>query len=358
MTTTIQLPKIKSKLKNESIPGAIWPVEKANEWYARYKWLTGVNYIPATAINQLEMWQADTFDPQTITKELGWAQSLGFNTLRVFLHSVVWKQDAEGFKKRINQFLDIADRHDIKTMFVFFDDCWNKEPKPGIQPAPKVGVHNSGWMQDPGQTASFDKTIYADLEKYVKDILVHFADDERILLWDLYNEPGNSAKGDASIQLLKQVFKWARAVSPSQPLTAGLWAWDLKELNAFQSTHSDIITYHDYREVPEHLSVIEMLQATGRPLICTEYMARTKGSRFNNILPLLKVENVGAINWGFVNGKSNTIFAWETPLADGSQPTEWFHDILHADGTPYRQEETELIKTLNEPAFKQKMKIA
>jgi hypothetical protein len=330
-----------------SVPGKVWSLEKANAWYKEHKWITGANFLPSTAINQLEMWQAETFDPATIDKELGWAENIGFNTMRVYLHSLAWKQDPEGFKKRVNQYLSIADKHRIKTLFVFFDDCWNPIPKTGLQPTPKPGIHNSGWVQDPGQPLSNDTTLFPSLEKYVKDVMTHFSKDKRILLWDLYNEPGNNGKRDSSLTLLKKVFQWAREVNPEQPISVGLWAWDFEKLNAFQLQNSDIITYHNYEDPQWHLRTLELLKANGRPMICTEYMARTRNSRFSNILPLLKKHNIGAINWGFVSGKSNTIYAWDTPIPDGSQPIEWFHDIYFPTGVPYRQDEVNLIKKLN-----------
>jgi hypothetical protein len=339
--------KSKQKAVAAPVQGAVWSAEKANAWYREHKWISGANYIPANAINQLEMWQAATFDPATIDKELGWAEGIGFNSMRVFLHSVAWKTDPEGFKKRVDQFLSIADRHHIQPIFVFFDDCWNKEPIAGTQPEPKTGIHNSGWVQDPGQPASEDSSSFAELEKYVRDILITFGHDKRILLWDLYNEPGNSGKGNASIPLLTKIFQWARAVNPQQPVSAGLWDWHLTDLNILQLKNSDVVTYHDYEELRMHQRVIELLKASGRPLICTEYMARTRNSRFSTIMPMLKKENVGAINWGFVNGKTNTIYAWDTPLPDGSQPVEWFHDIFNKDGSPYRQDEVNLIRKLN-----------
>ena len=328
--------------------GKQWSVEKATEWYNAHDWITGANFVPSTAINQLEMWQAETFDSATIDRELGWAEGIGFNAMRVFLHSIAWKQDPQGFKSRVNTYLSIADKHKIQTMFVFFDDVWRAEPQPGKQPDPKPGTHNSGWVQDPGQPASFDSTIYPELEKYVTDVMTTFKSDKRVLLWDLYNEPGNNNKRDSSLPLVKKVFQWARAVNPDQPISIGLWAWDLEGLNAYQFLNSDIITYHDYEEPLWHQRVIDLLKAGGRPLICTEYMARTRNSRFSNTLPLLKKENVGAINWGFVEGKSNTIYAWDTPIADGGQPIEWFHDIFFRNGTPYRQDEVNLIKKLND----------
>lgn len=348
LSFNLQAQSNKSKTAVQAVPGKVWSVEKANTWYKEHKWISGANFIPSSAINQLEMWQADTFDSTTINRELGWAENIGFNTMRVFLHSIAWQQDPKGFKQRVNNYLSIADRHHIQTIFVFFDDCWNKSPKAGEQPSPKTGIHNSGWVQDPGDPMYKDSSLYTQLEKYVKDVLTTFSHDKRILLWDLYNEPGNSAKNDTSIPLLVKVFAWARDVNPEQPVSAGLWAWNYEKLNTIQYLNSDVITYHDYEEAPMHERVIQLLKACGRPLICTEYMARTRNSRFSTILPLLKKENVGAINWGFVAGKTNTIYAWDTPMSNGDEPIEWFHDIFRKDGTPYRLDETLLIKKMNE----------
>jgi hypothetical protein len=327
--------------------GKIWSVEKANDWYNKHQWIVGANFIPSTAINQLEMWQQDSFDPETIDRELGYAEKIGFNTMRVFLHSVVYGEGPKSFKSRIDQYLTIANKHHIQTIFVFFDDCWNPNPKPGKQPLPKAGVHNSGWMQDPGRFLK-DPKEFSSLETYMKDIMSSFAHDKRILLWDLYNEPGNSTKRDTSLVLLTKVFTWARDVNPDQPISAGLWAWDFEKLNAFQALNSDIITYHDYEVDTLHTRVIQLLKTHGRPMICTEYMARSRRSTFQSILPVLKKENIGAINWGLVAGKTNTKYAWDSPMPDGAEPKLWFHDIFQKDGTPYNTEETLFIRKITQ----------
>ncbi|MDD7885119.1 glycoside hydrolase family 2 TIM barrel-domain containing protein [Flavivirga sp. 57AJ16] len=325
-----------------------WSREKANSWYANHNWIVGANFNPSTAINQLEMWQERTFDPETIDKELGYAKEIGFNTMRVYLHSLAYKVDPSGFKNRMETYLQIADKNDIKTMFVIFDDVWGKSPKIGIQPEPKPGVHNSGWVQDPGDPASKELENFPELEMYVKDVIGTFKKDKRILMWDLYNEPGNSGKFSASVNLLNAVFKWAREVNPLQPLTAGIWRWEkrFQEVNEIQALNSDIITYHHYGEPGDHLQVLNLLKTHGRPMVCTEYMARTRNSRFSNILPILKEEKIGAINWGLVAGKTNTIYEWDKPIESGEEPIEWFHDIFRKDGTPYRQDEVDLIKKL------------
>lgn len=324
-----------------------WTVEKALEWQKETGWLSGCNFQPSTAINQLEMWQEETFDPETINRELGWAEDLGFNMMRVYLHSYAWKQDPEGFKERLDHYLAISDNHNIGTMLVFLDDCWNPNSRPGPQPEPQFGIHNSGWIQDPSCDLRRDTaTLLPWLEEYVKDIINTFSNDNRVLVWDLYNEPGNGNHLNESLPLLKNVFRWAREVNPSQPLTVGIWRLDLTELNQFQIDNSDIVTYHQYQNPESHNVWLSLLKLHGRPMICTEYMARHFDSKFQNILPLLRNENVGAINWGFVAGKTNTIYKWDEPLPDGAEPELWFHDILRKDGMPYRQDEIEtIIKT-------------
>lgn len=330
--------------------GVRWTESKARDWYASQKWITGCNYQPSTAINQLEMFQKDTFDPATIDRELGWAADLGFNTMRVYLHHLLWTTDKTGFKKRLNEYLAISSKHGIKTLFVFFDDCWNDAYAPGKQPAPKVGIHNSGWVRDPGTMIYTHPDTLKVLERYVKDVLTTFGKDERILMWDLYNEPGNSGQLNKSLPLLKAVFSWAREVNPSQPVSAGIWngSAGFKDLNKFQIEQSDVVTYHQYKYIDEHKHVADTLKKYNRPLICTEYMARSNGSIFQVIMPMLKERQIGAINWGFVSGKTNTIYAWNTPMPSGQEPDLWFHDILRKDGTPFSQEEVALIRKLTQ----------
>jgi hypothetical protein len=324
----------------------VWSKPEANQWYAAQGWLRGCDFIPSTAINQLEMWQSESFDTVTISRELGYARSIGLNCMRVFLHHLAWQQDPAGFKKRIDTYLAIANEKGIKTIFVFFDDCWNESYHAGKQPLPKTGVHNSGWLRDPGKLLYDDPALMTVLETYVKDVLKTFNNDQRILLWDLYNEPGNSNYMNKSMVLLQHVFQWSREVNPSQPLTAGVWNNRLVDLNRFQLESSDIITYHNYEDEKQHQYTIDSLRKFGRPLICTEYMARPRNSTFFKIMPLLKKENVGAISWGLVSGKTNTKYAWDAPMPDGSEPKIWFHDIFRPDGTPYSRKEVDLISYL------------
>jgi hypothetical protein len=345
---------------------ARWPEEKANAWYAQQPWLVGSNYVPKSAINQLEMWQEATFDPVEIDTEFTWAEAMGMNTMRVFLHDLLWQQDSAGFQKRINQFLTIASRHHIRPILVLFDSCWDPLPHLGPQHPPVPGVHNSGWVQSPGAVALSDPAQYPRLKAYVNGIVGTFAKDDRILAWDVWNEPGADNLGSYSREelkdksarvaaLLPQVFEWARAMNPSQPLTGGVWGADmpldqtnLDELQQIQLRESDIITFHNYSWPEYFQQEIHWLQKYNRPVLCTEYMARSVGSTFDTILPIAKQEHVGAINWGFVAGKTQTYLPWESwnhpYIVD--EPPVWFHEVLHPDGTPYREAEVNLIRQL------------
>ena len=354
-----------SSAAQTSAPTARWTPQQAHAWYSQQPWLVGADYIPANAINQLEMWQADTFDPQQIDKELGWAQAIGMNTMRVFLHDLLWQQDPAGFRNRIRTFLEICDKHHIRPIFVLFDSCWDPFPHLGPQPAPKPGIHNSGWVQSPGAIALGDPSQYPRLKLYVTGVIAAFANDRRVLAWDLWNEPDNPNDGSYSAQepkdkqqlvlaLLPQVFAWARSSRPSQPLTSGLWQGDWSSYTALSPTArvqvdgSDIISFHNYSGPQNFEKAILDLSKFGRPLICTEYMARTTGSTFSAILPIAKRYNVAAINWGFVAGKTQTYFPWDSyqhPYID-HPPAVWHHDIFYADGKPYRPEEIALIRQL------------
>src|ERR1700678_2634638 len=346
-------------------PSPRWTETAANAWYAKQPWLVGSNYIPATAINELEMWQADTFDPQRIDTELGWAQSIGLNTMRVFLHDLLWQQDPDGFKKRIDTFLSIAAKHHIKPLFVLFDSCWDPNPHLGKQRAPTPGVHNSGWVQSPGAKALQDPQQYPRLEGYVKGVVGSFAKDDRILGWDVWNEPDNTNEPTYSkleppnkvelVQaLLPKVFEWARSVHPTQPLTSGVWKGDWSDPSKLGRTEkiqielSDAISFHNYDKPEEFEKRVVWLQQYHRPIICTEYMARGNGSFFQGTLPIAKKYHVAAINWGLVAGKTQTYLPWDSwkhPYTD-RQPAIWFHEIFRTDDTPYRQREVDLIREL------------
>lgn len=344
----------------------VWSTDKAWHWYRSCGWLIGCNFIPSNAVNQIEMWSEKTFDPVTIQRELSWAHNAGFNTVRVFLHNAVWTRDKEGFAARIDTFLAIAAKLKLSVIPVLFDDCWHQDPSPGIQQPPVPGIHNSRWVMSPGMKILNDENSWPLLEEYVKDIISRFSKDPRIIMWDLYNEAGNyflpalslpqpkralalasiyikrRILPDKSFALLKKTFEWARQCEAQQPLSSPLWFHE-RQINDFLIENSDVITFHNYGNQTQLQSQITQLKQYERPLVCTEYMARSKNSLFETHLPIFRTQAVGCYSWGLVAGKTQTYYSWTSAKGE-SQPELWFHDLFHTDGSPYRESEIKAIR--------------
>jgi hypothetical protein len=343
-----------------------WTEQAAAHWYDALPWLVGCNFTPSYAINQLEFWQAETFDPVAIDRELAWAAALGMNAVRVYLHDLLWDQDPEGFAARIDTYLAIADRHGIRTMLVLFDSCWDPDPALGPQRDPAPGVHNSGWVQSPGMAALADPSQHERLRRYVSGVVARFADDCRVLAWDIWNEPDNGpevalcnrselrAKSALVTPLLIEAFRWAREAGPSQPLTSAIWLgnWSadhrLSPIQRVQTSNSDVISFHTSGKPRDFGRRLRWLTSFGRPILCTEYMARSAGSTFQAILPKAKKHRVAAFCWGLVSGRTQTHFHWDSTenekIASGSR--KWFHDILHPDGRPHLPHEAEFLRRI------------
>ena len=356
-----------------------WTEERAWQWHSENGWMVGTNFNPSTSINQLEFWQEETYDRETIERELEWSAELGMNMHRVYLHNLLWDQDSIGFLERVDNYLNISESKDIKTLFVLLDDVWHPVPKLGKQPEPIPFVHNSGWVQAPGSEILGDSSRHDELKNYVKGVISHFADDKRVVGWDLYNEPDNVASSDPenlvnninfrglnrgpevkekhiySLSLLKKIFMWAREVNPSQPLTVGLWkdseTWNdidnLSLIDRFAISNSDVISFHAYGDLEETRKKIEDLKKFNRPLLCTEYLARGEQNTFQIMLPLFKEKEIAAVNWGFVAGKTNTTFPWSSWQVEfDSLPKIWHHDIYLPDKTPYDEMEIAFLKDI------------
>jgi hypothetical protein len=218
-------------------------------------------------------------------------------------------------------------------------------------------------VQGPGARYIADPRYRQVMRDYVVGVLRQFRNDERVLGWDLWNEPDNPAdqyraverrdKVERVAELLPQVFRWAREVAPVQPLTSGVWDGEWADparrntINRIQLDNSDVITFHNYGDPSEFDARIAELKPLGRPIVCTEYLARNLGSTIEGVLPVARRRNVGAYNWGLIAGKTQTQLPWDSwdePYT--SPPDVWFHDLLRTDGQPYRDSEVRTIRWL------------
>ena len=376
LISNLLLPAQEAINETEPVSGK-WSKEKINNWYKQQPWLVGCNYYPATAINQIDMWQASTWDPERIDLELGWAKDIGMNTLRVYLHDLVWEDDEAGLYKRMDEFLSISEKHGIRPWFVFFDDCHFPNPTLGEQPLPIKKYHNSGWLNCPARNVAVrygegktSEEENARLKGYVQKTMEHFKDDDRILMWELYNEPGRGRKNESSKKLVYDSWVWAREVNPSQPVTSTTAGSVGETIIKINRINSDLHSIHNYSGPKSLRRLINEYQKDGRPVIVSEWLARDRESTVEECLPVMKEMNAGAVNWGFVSGKSGTIWNWESRKDESGdmrntkqerkegnvvkqgesfpEPDIWFHDLLRFDGTPYDKKEIEVFKRLTD----------
>ena len=347
-----------------------WREKQAWEWYNSRPWIRGCNYMSASCANRIDQWQGLHFDEylEETEKELSLMRDLGFNSVRLILEYVVWEKEHDEFLKRFERYIALLDKYGISCTIVLANDCM--PPKTELWKMPDVGEQHYDWGYHGGRKHSqhgrhncpaphyyFDDEALC--EKYfemVKEIVTIYKDDPRILMWDLFNEPGNSNREGITMPYLVRMFETVRKINPSQPLTVAAWWFDPKdfhtsELNQYALENSDIITYHNYSTYEEHIRVIKHLKSYNRPIINTEWLARCTGNTVFDNFPLFYLENIGCYNWGFVAGKYQTYEPyeghWQWYNDDKNAPidfTKWFHDLYRPSHKPYDPKETELIR--------------
>lgn len=342
-----------------------WTPAAANDWYNRQPWLVGTDYIQSNTVNQIEMWQQETFDADRVDLELGWAENLGFNTIRVFLHDLVWQRDASGFQKRINKLLNLVEKHKMKVIFVLFDSSGDPYPEPGHQHQPKAGVRNSLWVQSPGAKGLTDAKQLEKALIYAEEVVAAYSIDKRVLAWDVWNEPDNMnvgrfatseppKKAELMASILPKAFQYARAGNPSQPVISGLWKGDwsssanLSPVEKIQVELSDLVSFQNYDGPDEFEKRVKWLQTNGRPVLCTGFLDRNHGGTFEAILPIAKKYGVGVLGGDLVAGKTQMwlpLDSLQRPYTD-REPAVWMQDIFRSTGPAYQPQEVDFIRKM------------
>ncbi len=349
--------------------GERWSKERVWQWYNSRPWLRGCNYMSADCANRIDQWQSLGFEERlkTTDRELALAAETGFNTIRIVLEFIVWKEEHDTFFERFDRYLDVCAKHGISCMVVFGNDCMPPK-REGWRPL-ELGVQHYDWGYHGGrknsQHGTFSEMGYHIIDdpeiakehyEWVRETVTRYKDDERIIIWDVWNEPGNSNRGTTSLPHIKKFFEIIREIDPIQPLTAAVWrgAWNLEKLSEEQRyllDNSDIISYHNYGPYTDNIIIIRNLKTFGRPIINTEWLGRCNGNNVQEMFPLFYLEKIGCYNWGFVAGKYQTYepynSAWDKYEKDPNFKfdfTKWYHDLYRPSYHPYDPKEIELIK--------------
>lgn len=344
-----------------------WTQQQAWEWYKARPWIRGFNFRPSDCVNWIELWQSHDHaaKEETVERELKLAAEVGFNSVRVLLSFEVWKLEHDVFLDNLERFLATAHGHGISLMPVFGNDC--TVPKE-VHTPPTLGVQPVDWGYHGGVRRSPHDVLPAPGYSYldepeaaqatyemVDEVVGRFATDERIVIWDLFNEPGNSRRESMSLPHLQRFFEVARSHSPVQPLTSGPFrvgpSSELSEIEQTAMDLSDVITFHDYRDFGRSVQILNRLKHEGRPLLNTEWLHRMQGNDVATHLPLYFLERVGCFHWGFVAGKSQTYEPWEAlwrrreaGQGDHYDFTKWQHDLYRPSLRPYDPNEIDLFR--------------
>ncbi len=348
---------------------SVWSKERAWAWYNARAWMRGCNFMSSDCANRIDQWQEYGFDEKLITvdRELELAAKTGFNSIRVIVEYIVWEKQHDGFMERLERYIATAAKHGISCMIVFGNDCM--QPKAWTKPV-VFGEQHYDWGYHGGRKQSqhgclpdmgyhlLDEPELAERHyEWVREIITRYKDDERVCMWDLYNEPGNARREMVTERHLRKFFEIARGINPIQPLTACVWRCptergkEIPEIERIAADLSDIISYHNYGTYETNIRIIKRLKEYGRPIINTEWLGRCLHNTVEEMFPLFYLEKIGCWNWGFVAGKNQTYEPWNgtweryarNPNLDVDF-TKWFHDLYRPSLHPYNPHEIELIR--------------
>ena len=346
-----------------------WSKERAWAWYDAHPWLRGCNFMGSDCANRIDQWQEEGFEErlQTADAELALVAQTGFNTIRIIVEYFVWENQHDGFMQRLERYIATAWKHGISCMIVLGNDCM--QPKEWTKPA-HFGPQHYDWGYHGGRKQSQHGTLpsmgYHLLDEpelalrhyeMVREIIETYRNDERIIMWDLYNEAGNARRGMVTMPHLQKYFEIARAIDPIQPLTACTYRCPvdadvpIPEIEQYCVDNSDIISYHNYGPYQDNIRIIKRLKEYGRPIVNTEWLGRIFHNTIQELFPLFYLEKIGCYNWGFVAGKYQTYEPWAgtwdrydaDPTLDVDF-TKWFHDLYRPSHRPYDPKEIEIIR--------------
>ena len=350
-----------------------WSCERAWAWYNARPWLRGCNYMSADCANRIDQWQSHGWEERfrTTEEELKLMQQTGFNTVRLIVEYAVWKEEHDFFLAHFDRYLDLCAKYGISCMITLANDCM--PPKGEGWCMPYLGEQKYDWGYHGGRKRSQHSLLHTgpaphyylddaesreDYFAMVRELVTLHKNDERICIWDVYNEPGHSRRAGLALPLLKRMFEEVRACDPSQPLTAGVWHFEftddailVNDVERYALENSDLISYHFYRDYERHVRLIKWLKEQGRPILNTEWLGRCLHNDIFSLIPLFYLEKIGCYNWGFVAGKYQTYEPWEGTwqrYANGTETdvdfTKWFHDLYRPNLRPYDPKEIDLIQ--------------
>ena len=354
-----------------------WTEREAWEWQEKVGWLRGCNFIGSDCANRIDMWQSsgNAAHMQTAEREIALCRDMGFNTVRVIVEYDVWLQERESFLKVLESYISLFAKYNQKVMITLANEavlCRGDiyTPKPLGEQTYALGYHQGRLPLTPEQKAL---QPYHELERketresfleMIREIVSIYRSDDRVICWNVFNEPGITIGVDRSIPLIKTMFETVRERDPSQPLASDIWYWgdpeQLRPNDQLSADLSDVISWHSYKPMAEFAEDYSIMKKIGRPILLTEWLNRINYQEVREMYPLLFLEKINCWCWGFVAGKTQTYEPWTSlweqfDAKDGNVRydfTRWQHDLFRTNLRPYDPKEIDLIKHFNALAAK------
>ena len=355
-----------------------WTKEKAWAWHDAQPWYRGCNYMPASAANRVDQWQSYGSEARfaEVEREFALAKEVGFNAMRLLILEqgfCVWLQEHDAFMSNFEQYLTLMEKYGLRAFVCLGNDCsrpkrvWTM-PKLGEQPY-DVGYHggrrqtqHGGFPGEPGYLMMDDPEYRAKFLRMCRELVTQYAHDGRVAMWELWNEPGAGNRGMMSAPLIRDLFALCWKIDPDQPLSANVWSQSTgrilsggepSEVEGLAAGLSDVITYHGYHSLADQERLADALaKRWGRPLYNTEWLFRIAGCEFPDNYAFMARRKIGALNWGFVNGKYQTHEPyepmWKTKFDfEGGDVTKWMHDLFRISHHPYDPYEIAVARNVN-----------
>ena len=315
-------------------------------------WL-GAEYTPWRAGNQLWWARYAEHRPDVVREVAAMSNVLGYTTLRVFLHDLLWFAPAgnsSALLANMDDFLGILDQHHMRAGFVFFDDDWSKTGANlstgcWANHTPTAGIHNGCWVAGP-QQPDRDARGVAGFQPYVAGVVKRFRVDKRVAFFELINEPH---KNDPwPFKLRDAAFAWARALRPQAPVISG---WD-------DNNATEVVDTHEY-SIPNARSPVFSNVSKGGVVSeagCRWYQGNhNAGSPLSWLFWLTAIRrNTTAhftapfvpgvmLSWEVMVGNSMTRWHWATP-AGAPEPAIPWCGMLYPDGSPVSYTEAAALR--------------
>ncbi|MBR6007662.1 MAG: cellulase family glycosylhydrolase [Clostridia bacterium] len=349
-----------------------WTNDQAWEWQKKVGWLRGCNFIGSDCCNRIDMWQSYNNEAhmRTAERELALCRDIGFNTVRLIIEFDVWFQERARFMQILENYISLCARYGQKVMLVLANEaqlCRGEEyvPKPLGEQVYALGYHQGRFPLTDEQKAL---EPYHELErkqtrsKYLEmvgEIVGRYRADERVVCWNVYNEPGISIGMERCLPIIRLMFDTVSELDPVQPLCSDVWYWkDYDNLNprdALSARLSDVISWHNYQPLDKFVTGYEQLRRLNKPILLTEWLHRIVHQNVRELYPLLYLERINCWCWGFVAGKTQTYEPWDSlwerfDRENGNTDLDfklWQHDLFRPSLRPYDPAETETIKRFN-----------